>query len=252
MVHLRPPSCLRPLLWLCLGLCLAACSRPLTDSERRYAQTFYGDSVDLDRVRFVEGHFAGSVRWQFQPRPRVTCQERIFPPVTGDVLETAPGAVALYQRVFYRRDLYRDDFTQSYSAQISGRVQDRRDGQRREATNLYDLMIFAHEMTHVWQWQNRAQTGYTPWRAAGEHGQGRDPYLFDLNSQPDFLSFPYEQQAAIVEEFTCCRALAPKAARTKRLHDMLAQVMPVQLLQSRIDTLATVPWEGAEVTGICD
>lgn len=91
-----------------------------------------------------------------------------------------------------------------------------------------------------------------PVAGGGEHGGGRDPYLFDINSQPDFLSFPFEQQAAIVEEFTCCRALAPQAARTKRLHDMLAEVMPVQLLQSRADAIAAVPWKGVEVQGICD
>ncbi|MCG7573703.1 hypothetical protein MHM39_08985 [Phaeobacter sp. CNT1-3] len=233
---------------LCLTcLTMTACGRPLTEGERHYAQTLYGDQLDLDRVRLVDGHFARGVKWRYAPRPRVTCQERIFPPVTGEFLETSPGAIALYQRVFVRRDLYRDDFTQVYA--LRGNATD---AKTRPATNLYDLMLFAHEMAHVWQWQNRSRTNYSPWRAAGEHGGGRDPYLFDINSQPDFLSFPFEQQAAIVEEFTCCRALAPQAARTKRLHDMLAEVMPVQLLQSRADAMAAVPWKGVEVQGICD
>lgn len=54
-----------------------------------------------------------------------------------------------------------------------------------------------------------------------------------------------------MEEFTCCRALAPKAQRTKRLHAMLSEVMPVQLLQTRIDRAAVVPWKDADLNGIC-
>ena len=231
---------MRVILFLALLLGLAACGRPLTEAEEAYAETYYGDQVDPARVRFVNGHFARSFTMRYQARPRVTCQERIFPPIEGDTFESSPAAIALYQTVLYRKNLYRPDFTQEYL--VEGEP----------ATNLYDLMLFAHEMTHVWQWQNRKVTGYSPWRAAREHRPGHDPYLFELDSQPDFLSFPFEQQAAIVEEFTCCRALAPQAARTKRLHDMLAEVMPVRLIQTRVDALATVPWKGAKIEGICD
>ena len=216
-------------------LLLTACGRPLTERERAYARTFYGDQLDPDPVRFNDGHFARSVTFTYAARPRVTCQERVFPPVKGETFKTSPGAIAVYQNVFYRKDLYRPDFTHEYP----------------QGTDLWDLMLFAHEMTHVWQWQNRDRTGYTPWRAASEHKPGHDPYLFELDSQPDFLSFPFEQQAAIVEEFTCCRALAPRAQRTKRLHAMLSEVMPVQLLQTRIDRAAVVPWKDADLNSIC-
>ena len=231
---------MRVILLLALLLGLIGCGRPLTEAEKTYADSYYGDQLDPTRVRFVDGHFARSLTMRYAARPRVTCQERIFPPRAGDTFESSPAAIALYQHVLYRDTLYRDDFTQEYL--VNGK----------RATNLYDLMLFAHEMTHVWQWQNRNVTGYSPWKAAREHRPGHDPYLFELDSQPDFLSFPFEQQAAIVEEFTCCRALAPNAARTKRLHKMLAEVMPVRLIQSRVDALATVPWQGAEVQGICD
>lgn len=227
------------------GLMLAACGRPLTQAEQTYAASYFGDQLDPARVRFVRGHFAQSHRMSYQARPRVTCQERIFPAPKGDSFETSPGAIALFQHVLYRKDLYRGDFTAAWLTNP-----DQPD--KGAATNLYDLMLFAHEMTHVWQWQNRDRTGYAPWRAALEHRPGHDPYLFDLNSRPDFLSFPYEQQAAIVEEFTCCRALAPKAARTERLYQMLAKVMPITRLQSRIDAQAIVPWKGVETEGICD
>ena len=62
------------------------------------------------------------------------------------------------------------------------------------------MMLFAHEMVHVWQWQNRHVTGYHPLKAAQEHN-AVDPYLFDLSQAPKFLDYGFEQQGAT----TLCR-----------------------------------------------
>lgn len=50
----------------------------------------------------------------------------------------------------------------------------------------------------------------------------------------------------------CCRALAPQAARTRRLHEMLADVMPVSALprQGRENDVY-LPWKDADLRGIC-
>ena len=112
--------------------------------------------------------------------------------------------------------------------------------------------LLAHEATHAWQWQNRNRTGYHPLRAAAEHGHLSDPYLFDLDDAPDFLSYGFEQQGAIIEEYVCCRALAPRAARTRRLHTMLAAAMPVSDLPQSRESDVYLPWKGAELDGICD
>ena len=114
---------------------------------------------------------------------------------------------------------------------------------------LAPAMLIAHELTHVWQWQNRAQTGYAPWKAAREHAAVEDPYLFEIADRP-FLDYPFEQQAALVEEFVCCRALDPAGARTQRLYDLLAPVFPQLARQSRAGRVA-IPWAGAETRGIC-
>ena len=118
--------------------------------------------------------------------------------------------------------------------------------------SLLAVMFFAHEMIHVWQWQNRTQTGYHPLKAASEHGQGKDPYLFDIQDQTKFLDFGYEQQASIVEEYICCRALDRDAPRTQRLHDMIAQSFPVARLdQNILGRAVRLPWDEVEVKGIC-
>lgn len=219
-------------------LVLSACGRPLTPNERAFADTLFGPQIDPSAVRFVDGHFAQSYTFEYKARPRVTCTERIYPPAKtqSGTFTTSPGAIALFNKVFFREDMFIED----YGYAVNGRG------------NLYALMLFAHEMTHVWQWQNRRQTGYHPLRVAREHTPGHDPYLFELGSDPQFLSFPYEQQASIVEEYVCCRALAPKAARTQRLHDMLSQAMPVARLSQIVPDHAFVPWKGVQTRGICD
>ncbi|MCC7319415.1 MAG: hypothetical protein IT542_00395, partial [Rubellimicrobium sp.] len=195
------------------ALLLAGCTgRPLTPSERAFLDTVQGDTLDPSAVRIHDG-LAQGAPVRVPPRPRLTCQERLFPPRETPFLST-PGAMALFQSVHVRDDLYAADFT-------------RRDWNGEELPDLLDVMLLAHEMTHVWQWQNRALTGYHPLKAAFEHVGNPDPYLFDPDTRADFLSFGYEQQGSIVEEFVCCRTLAPDAARTQRLFEMIAAVMPV-------------------------
>ena len=114
---------------------------------------------------------------------------------------------------------------------------------------LIEAMFFAHEITHVWQWQNRSVTGYTPFRASREHRVADDPYLFDLTTKTRFLDFSYEQQASIVEEYVCCAALDPGAPRTDRLRQLIGGAMPLQSL--KIPRNVRLPWDGAETEGIC-
>ncbi|TMV08084.1 hypothetical protein FGK63_10540 [Ruegeria sediminis] len=216
---------------------VAACGRPLTDTERAFATRVHGEDLDLNRVRLVEGAPVGAVTFRRTPRPRVTCRERILPPVKDEIVTSKPAAVALFNRVFFTRDWYLEDYMTEFPDTI----------------NLVAAMLLAHELTHVWQWQNRKETGYHPLRAAAEHSRGDDPYLFDLDGTADFLSYGFEQQGAIVEEYVCCRALAPEAARTKRLHAMLGDVFDVADLPVKgRESDVLIPWKGAKIEGICD
>ena len=62
----------------------------------------------------------------------------------------------------------------------------------------------------------------------------------------------FEQQGAIVEEYVCCRALAPDAPRTKRLHEMLSEALPVaDLPGARREHDVLLPWKGVQLEGIC-
>ncbi|MFC3615186.1 hypothetical protein ACFORG_15580 [Lutimaribacter marinistellae] len=224
-------------LFLCLAiLVLATCGRPLTEGERAFVTRIHGEGVDIDRLRLVDGAPVGAVTFKREPRPRVACRERILPPVKEEIVTVKPAAVALFNRIFFSEDWYLDDYMDEFP----------------QAMNLIAGMLLAHEVTHVWQWQNRRVTGYHPLRAAAEHGASSDPYLFELGEAPNFLAYGYEQQGAIVEEYVCCRALAPTATRTKRLHEMIAAVMPVTDLPQSREADVYLPWDGAEIDGICD
>ncbi len=216
-------------------LLLAACGRPLTETETAFVQRIHGDTLDTSRVRLVKGAPVGAITFHRKARPRVTCRERILPPPRDEIVTTRPAAVTLYNHIFFTRDWYADNYLPGYPERIY----------------LLEAMLLAHEATHVWQWQNRALTGYNPLKAAAEHGTMDDPYLFDLSETPDFLDFGYEQQGGIVEEYVCCRAIDPQGARTKRLHEMLRKVMPVSDLPKGRESDVYLPWKDADLGGVC-
>ena len=225
----------RPLILLLL-FTVAACGRPLTTNERQFMSTIHGATLDLDRVRLHDGAPTRAVTFRRKPRPRTTCREMILPPVEEEKMVTSkPAAIALWNTVLFDRDWYLDDYLPEYPDKV----------------NLIAAMLLAHEVTHVWQWQNRRTTGYSPLRAATEHSVSDDPYLFDIGADRRFGDFGYEQQGSIVEEFVCCRALAPAAPRTERLHALISQVMPVAPLPPAPTADVTVPWDGVDLDAIC-
>ncbi len=197
--------------------------------------TIHGSSLNLDKVRLHDGAPTRSVTFERKVRPRTTCRELILPPLKEETVTTRPAAVALYNTILFDKDWYLDDYLPDYPDKIG----------------LIAAMLLAHELTHVWQWQNRASTGYSPLRAALEHSGGADPYLFEINTDRRFHDFAYEQQGSIVEEFVCCRALAPTAPRTERLHALISQVMPVAPLPAKRQSDVRLPWDGVDVKNIC-
>jgi hypothetical protein len=216
---------------------LAGCGRPLSDNEVAFATLIQGNQLNVKRVRLVKGAPIGSVTIQRKARPRVSCRERILPPSKNEVVTVTPAAIALFNKVPFTKDWYTSNYLPAFP----------------ERLYLVEAMLLSHELTHVWQWQNRERTKYHPLRAAVEHSASDDPYLFDLSQASDFLDYGYEQQGAIVEEYVCCRALAPDAARTQRLHEMLGDAFPVSDLprDGKREWDVYLPWKDADLGGIC-
>lgn len=224
---------MRPVALLCLLAAATGCGRPLAPSEETFLVEVLGPKLDTDGVRIHDGALIGNIPMTRPPRPWKACRERIFPPETEPEIETSIFGFVLGSHMFIARKYFAEDFLEGYP----------------DTLPLASAMIIAHEMTHVWQWQNRDLTGYAPWRAAGEHAMSEDPYLFDIGDR-EFLDYPYEQQASIVEEFVCCSALDPEGTRTARLHDLLSPAFPDLPRQSKAGKVA-LPWEGVTTDGIC-
>ena len=222
---------------LLIFLLLAACGRGLTDSERALMFPIMGPTFDADNARMVEAGFIGMRTREYPTRPQTTCRERINPPPSGPTITVRTAGAVAWTHVLTNPDWTIPNYAPEYP----------------EAINLPAAMYFAHEMVHIWQWQNRETTGYTPFRGLAEHKPGVDPYLFDPQDQIEFLDMGYEQQAALVEEFICCRTLAPNAARTERLHQALSTAMPVQhpTQTPKIPEVFGV-YEDANLAGVCD
>jgi len=220
-------------LWLLVPLFLLSCGRPLTPTEAAFATRMHGESLDTSRIRIVDGALIGKISYPRPTRPRLTCRERIVPEITSPTVTVAPAAVVLHNRVFFSNDWYETNFMPRYPKFMS----------------LVHAMVFAHEMTHIWQWQNRKITGYSPLRAMREHRLSDDPYLFDIATKADFLDYGYEQQASIVEEYVCCQTLDPEAPRTARLRALLEGAFPTADLPQPDSVL--IPWKDAQIKGIC-
>ena len=218
---------------LLLFLFLAACGRPLTPAEKSFAIQIHGDTINADAIRFVRGAPIGSVTYRRQKRPRLACRERIFPEPTEELVTVAPAAIALHNKILFSKNYYLKDYLEDYPGRLY----------------LFEAMLFSHEITHVWQWQNRTLTGYTPLRALRENATTDDPYLFDVTTKTRLLDYGYEQQASIVEEYVCCATLDPDAPRTQRLGTMLRSAFP--LAQLNIPDEIAIPWKDARIEGIC-
>ncbi|KIQ68992.1 hypothetical protein [Wenxinia marina] len=220
---------------LLAALLLAACGRPLTPAETGFADAFLGPAIAPGAVRFHEGLAPEHPR-TIPVRPRNTCQERLYPPPEVKTTEVTTAALTVFQNVHFRDSFWLEDYL---------------DGLPEGRLNLAAAMIFAHEMVHVWQWQNRAETGYHPLKALFEHVGSPDPYLFDPDSTTGFLDYGWEQQGSIMEEYLCCRVLAPEAERTERLHAMLSEHFALPALDRPIASEVLLPWDGVRTEGIC-
>ena len=218
---------------LCL-LLLATCGRPLTEGEVAFARAIHGNTIDTSRIRILSNGLVGITSRTYRTRPRTTCRELILPPSDATTFQGRTAGVVLGHTVNVREDFFVEDYTAN----------------SRDELNLVAAMFMAHEVTHVWQWQNRELTGYHPFKAAREHALVDDPYLFETETEKSFLDYGYEQQASLVEEYICCDTLDPNGARTARLKALLGAVMPLSELPTE-GRAVRIPWAGAQLRGIC-
>ena len=199
-------------------LLIAGCARPMTEDETRFAKDLFGPSLDTSRVRVALGlgitpahptAAKGFVEVKATDKACVrTPQPRGAQP---------PQAFAFRDRVHFEGGLYSGDMAMTWP----------------RALRIPHALIFAHELTHVWQWQNRAETGYSAARAVAESWRIADPYYAPPGTV-DFWAYGFEQQAALVEDFVCFTLANPGHPRRQELRAILAPVFPVDRFEAAI------------------
>ena len=202
-------------------LLLAACTRGLTESEAQLARDVFGDDLDVTQVRIAKDFGLlpppQSARISVDRRKvaegATPCLREPTPPRTE-----APPAFAIGNTLFLSDGIYLVDGGVFWPAGIT----------------WPQTFVFVHELTHVWQWQNREITGYSPLRALAEGLPGRDAYFYDPDVELRFENFGFEQQASIIEDYLCHLAFEPANPRVKELRSLIDPVLPMDRLDARI------------------
>ncbi len=205
----------------------AACTRPLTPNETAVAKSLFGDTLDTGAVRVTAG--IGVL-----PLPRPKTGAVVGGAGPGKVRKAPeglctrkrstqrhwrwPAAFVLGNTVFFSYDFYRADSFAGFP----------------ESAPFPVSVIMAHELTHVWQWQNRARTGYSIPESAGETLKRVDPYWFTTGPRAEFLKMGFEQQGAMVQDFTCYALFDPRNPKLGELAAILRPVLPVDGFLARL------------------
>lgn len=201
------------------ALALAACARPLTEAEETLARDLFGPSLDTSGVTIAQGLGAAP------PIKTVPASLTVLTGTDQACVRTPqprgarpPQAFALWNRMHFDSALYSSDMALGWP----------------HGLRFPNAIILAHELTHVWQWQNRAKTGYTPARAVAESWRLADPYYSASGADAAFFAFGYEQQAALVEDFVCFTIANPDHPRRAELREILAPVLPVEAFEKAV------------------
>ncbi|WP_172298826.1 hypothetical protein [Pseudoruegeria sp. HB172150] len=202
--------------FLVLLLALAGCSsRPMAPGERAFAEDMFGGTLDVDRVRVTTGpgrpppsaaRIAPERLKEIEIRPGLC--DRVAP---DPGRSEPPPAFALYDRVHLMPDFYRPDMMAGWP----------------EAVHGPQTLVFAHELVHVWQWQNRGRTGYHPVRAALESIVNGDPYFYVPAPGEGFLKYGFEQQAALIEDYMCYLIVDPENPRREEIRKIISPYFTV-------------------------
>ncbi|MCZ4351602.1 hypothetical protein O4H61_03655 [Roseovarius aestuarii] len=204
-------------------LALAGCSRPLTPNEQRFAADVLGPGLNTDVVRVSQGlGLAVPPETPAEaPNAHVVGSE-IHPGFCDRTAPQAPSgpppAWALYDRISLTAPIYQPDTATQWP----------------HAAQFPQALIMAHELVHVWQWQNRARTRYRPMRAALESVFNLDPYFYVPDRASGLLSYGYEQQAALLEDYLCYALYDPTNPRRDMLRPILSPHFPLDRLDQAV------------------
>jgi hypothetical protein len=198
-------------------LLLAACARPLTPNETLVAKELFGDTLDTGAVTIKAGIGVLPLPRERKPEPGAQPRTVTAPPGLCERKRSTqrywdwPAAFVLQNSVYFSYKYYAPDAFRGFP----------------ESAPYPASLLLAHELVHVWQWQNRARTAYTTEGAAGETVANVDPYWFEADRNAEFFALGYEQQGALVQDFVCYALFDRDDPKLDELAAVLRPVLPV-------------------------
>lgn len=201
-----------------LVLTTAACARSLTENETTFAKTLFGDTLDTDEVQIVAGVGLTPLPLRPKPDPEQAAAPPRKPPDDLCVRKPNPrkqwrwpAAFVLDDTIYFSYKWYPFDAFEGMP----------------DSVPFPHSVLMAHELAHVWQWQNRDRTNYSPFAAGNESLESKDPYFFETKAGAEFLTYGYEQQAAMIEDFVCYAFFDPEDAKLDEIAAILRPFLPV-------------------------
>jgi hypothetical protein len=207
----------------------SACARPLTQNEVGFAKDLFGDTIEVEGIEVLAG--AGLTPL---PRDYPALRDPDKAPPPKPVVRKAPDDLCVRKPSPRRYWDWPAAFVLDDNIYFSYRwyPEDAFAGLPESA--LYpQSILMAHELVHVWQWQNRDRTNYSPFVSAGESIESKDPYFWVPEEGREFLSYGYEQQAAMIEDFVCYALFDPEDEALDELADILRPILPVDRFLAR-------------------
>ncbi|MEO9820031.1 MAG: DUF4157 domain-containing protein [Paracoccaceae bacterium] len=195
----------------------------MTEGEVTYGEKFLTRNLIFEEVKF-SGQEARGIRQA--ERQLASEAEQLLTTTDGqdraDKLASSlpalfgAAAITVGNTIFYDQDVYSADFSVSIFDS--------------------DRWLMAHELTHVWQWQNRAITGYSFSKVVSEHLEfGDDVYDYTLVEGKRFTEYRFEQQGEIVECYAMLRQLRPNDPVTLKHERLIRAEFPLDTMLKLID-----------------
>ncbi|WP_422375004.1 hypothetical protein [Roseibium sp.] len=214
---------------LMVALALSGC-RSLTANEKNFTSRIYAGQLNTGKI---EIYSPGQSSKDSNDRLKGTLAKEIAQTkslkrtglTNSELLERAsaelrsrPEALVIHNRIYYKSGSYRADFAEGFPTRV----------------RVDELGLLAHEIMHVWQYQNRDRTGFTLLAVAMEHVRFRDPYAYTIVPGKRFLSYRFEQQGKMVQDYVVLSYSQPNSAKLKSLRNLLSEEFDLKVLNETL------------------
>ncbi|MCK7610656.1 hypothetical protein [Roseibium sediminicola] len=214
---------------LCLALALSGC-RALTANEKNFASKIYSGQLNANKI---EVYSPGKSSQDTNDKLKSTLAEdyasaksvESYGLTKSELLERAavslrskPEALVIHNRIYYKTGSYKADFAEGFPTRV----------------NVDDLDLLAHEIMHVWQYQNRERTGFSLLAIAMENIRYRDPYAYTIVPGKRFLSYRFEQQGKMAQDYVRLSYIQPNSAKLKKLRKLLSEEFDLKIFNETL------------------